>query len=264
MADRDRMLERLAVLGRTPAPPGLLETVLRRTGTGYWYAEADSPLGPVLIGHGPRGIAAIRLAAEGAAAFETWFEAEHGVTIRPEPVLPAAIREAFEARLAGRHRVLPLDLGRRTPFQQSVLQAAATIPRGQVRTYSWVAREIGHPAAVRAVGTALAHNPVPLAVPCHRVVPSDLHLGRYSCGGPEQKRQALLFEGLDVEGLERLAGAGVRFVGSDTTRVFCTPSCAAARRIKPAHEVRFRSEREARGAGYRPCTLCRPAAADAA
>lgn len=264
MAERDRTLERLAALGRTPAPPGLLETVLRGAGTGYWYAEADSPLGPVLVGHGPRGIAAVRPAADGAETFEAWFRAEQGVTIRPEPALPEAIRAAFEACLAGRRVVVPLDLRGRTAFQQSVLHVARSIPRGQVRTYGWVAREIGHPAAVRAVGTALARNPVPLAVPCHRVVPSDLHLGRYSCGGPEQKRQALLSEGLDVDRLERLAGAGVRFLGSDTTHVFCTPSCAAALRITPSHEVRFRSEREARGLGYRPCSLCRPAATEAA
>ena len=264
MAEPDRALERLAALGRTPAPPGLLEATLRRAGTGYWYAETGSPLGPVLVGHGPRGIAAVRLAADGAGVFETWFRAEHGMSIRPERALPDAIQDAFEACLAGRRTVLPLDLGGRTSFQQSVLHAARSIPRGQVRTYGWVAREIGHPAAVRAVGTALARNPVPLAIPCHRVVPSDLHLGSYSCGGPEQKRIALEFEGLDVDRLELLAARGVRFLGSDTTHVFCTPSCAAARRIMPSHEVQFRSEREARAAGYRPCSLCRPAAMDAA
>lgn len=263
MTDRDPVLERLAALGRTPAPEGLLTRVLAQTGTGYRYAEAPSPLGPVLIGHGPHGIAAVRLAADGADAFEAWFRAEHGAVIRPEPVLPQEIRASFEARLAGRRRSLPLDLGGRTSFQQSVLRAAVTIPRGQVRTYAWVAREIGHPAAVRAVGTALARNPVPLAVPCHRVVPSDLHLGRYSCGGPEQKRQALLFEGLDVDRLEHLAGAGVRFLGSDTTHVFCTPSCAAAVRIAPSHEVRFRSAPHALSAGFHPCHHCRPVAAAA-
>ncbi len=264
MAEPDRALERLAALGRTPAPRGVLEAVLQRAGSGYWYAPAESPLGPVLVGHGPRGIAGVRRAADGHQVFEAWFRAEHGATIRPERALPDAIRQVWEACLAGRRVVVPLDLGGRTPFQQSVLRAAETIPRGQVRTYGWVAREIGHPAAVRAVGTALARNPVPLAIPCHRVVPSDLHLGSYSCGGPEQKRQALASEGLDVDRLERLAAAGVRYLGNDTTHVFCTPSCAAARRIRPSHEVRFRSEHEARAVGYRPCSVCRPAATEAA
>lgn len=264
MTDLDPALERLAVLGRTPAPEGLLTRVLISTGTGYWYAQAPSPLGPVLVGHGPHGIAAVRLAADGAGAFEAWFRAEQGVVIRPEPRLPDEVLVSFEARLAGQRRTIHLDLGGRTPFQQSVLHAAVTIPRGQVRSYAWVAREIGHPAAVRAVGTALAHNPVPLAVPCHRVVTSDLHLGRYSCGGPEQKRRALAYEGLDVDRLERLAGAGVRFLGSDSTHVFCTPACADAVRIRPRHEVSFRSAAEALAAGYHPCDHCRPVVAAAA
>ncbi len=263
MTARDPALERLAALGRTPAPDGLLVEVLTQTGTGYWYAQAPSPLGPVLIGHGPHGIAGIRLAADGAEAFEAWFRAERGVVVRPEPVLPEEILAAFEAGLAGRRRAVRLDLAGRSNFQRSVLHAAGTIPRGQVRSYGWVAREIGHPAAVRAVGTALARNPIPLVVPCHRVVPSDLQLGRYSCGGPEQKRQALLFEGLDVDRLERLAGAGVRFLGSDSTHVFCTPSCADAVRITPRHEVRFRSAAEALSAGYTPCRHCRPVGAAA-
>jgi O-6-methylguanine DNA methyltransferase len=218
----------------------------------------------VLVGHGPRGIAGVRLAEAGDEAFEAWFLTEHGIGIRPEEALPDAIRQTFGARLAGRRVAVPLDLSGRTPFQQSVLFAAGTIPRGQVRTYAWVAREAGHPAAVRAVGTALARNPVPLVVPCHRVVPSDLHLGRYSCGGPEEKRRALLSEGLDVDRLERLAESGVRFLGSDTTHIFCTPSCAAAVRVTPRHEVRFGSAAEAFSAGDRPCKLCRPAAPVAA
>lgn len=258
MVGPEPALERL---GRTPAPAGLLEAVLHATGTGYWYATAPSPLGPVLVAHGPRGIAGVRLAADGAQRFEDWFLAEHGVRVRPEAALPGAVLEAFEARLAGRRPSLPLDLGGRTPFQRSVLQATARIPRGQVRTYGWLAREIGHPAAVRAVGTALARNPTALVIPCHRVVPSDLRLGRYSCGGPEQKRLALVAEGLDVDRLERLADAGVRYLGSDTTHIFCTPSCSAALRVTPRHEVRFGSEHQARAAGYRPCRLCRPAAA---
>lgn len=260
MVDRDAVRERLQALGRTPAPSGLLEGLLQATGTGYRYAPAPSPLGPVLVGHGPRGIAAVRLAAEGADRFEAWFLAEHGIRIRAQAALPDAVLQAFEARLEGRRRTLAVDLAGRTPFQQSVLHATAGIPRGQVRTYAWVAREIGHPAAVRAVGTALARNPAPLVIPCHRVVPSDLHLGRYSCGGPEEKRQALLAEGVDVDRLERMADAGVRYLGSDTTHIFCTPSCSASLRVMPRHEVRFHSEREARAAGYRPCRLCRPAA----
>jgi O-6-methylguanine DNA methyltransferase len=156
-----------------------------------------------------------------------------------------------------------VDLGALTDFQRAVLGATRTIPRGEVRTYGWVAREIGRPGAVRAVGTALGHNPIPLVIPCHRVVQGDWRLGNYSGGGPEAKRLVLATEGVDADELEALARAGVRFHGSDTTRIFCVPSCRDARRITLAHRIAFGSEREARAAGYRPCRVCRPAAAAA-
>jgi O-6-methylguanine DNA methyltransferase len=139
-----------------------------------------------------------------------------------------------------------------------VWQKALEIPRGEVRPYGWIAAEIGRPKAVRAVGTALAHNPVPLVVPCHRVVRSDGLLGNYSLGGPENKRRILAAEGLDPEALESEAGRGIRFVGSDTTKIVCLPTCQHARRIMARHRVPFASLGAARGAGYRPCKRCRP------
>lgn len=79
-----------------------------------------------------------------------------------------------------------------------------TIPTGQVRSYQWVAKEIGAERAARAVGTALARNPIPLLIPCHRVVRSDGSLGEYSGGGPSVKAKLLAFEGVDLENLTRL------------------------------------------------------------
>jgi len=111
---------------------------------------------------------------------------------------------------------------------------------------------------VRAVGTALAHNPVPLVVPCHRVVRSDGLLGQYSLGGPGNKRAILATEGLDADELEELARAGIRYVGSDTTRIYCLPSCHNARRISDRHRVPFRSAGASEAAGYRACRECRP------
>ena len=65
-------------------------------------------------------------------------------------------------------------------------------------------------------------------------------------------------EGIDTAEVERLAGSGVRYTGSDTTNIYCYPSCRHARRTSARHEVRFHSAQEAREAGYRPCKVCRP------
>ena len=123
---------------------------------------------------------------------------------------------------------------------------ALEIPRGEVRPYGWIAAEIGRPKAVRAVGTALGHNPVPLIVPCHRVVRSDGMIGQYSLGGPENKRTILAEEGANPDELEALARAGVRYFGSDTTRIYCLPTCRDARRVTARHLVHFPSATERR------------------
>ncbi len=79
-----------------------------------------------------------------------------------------------------------------TPFQWKVLKAVLEIPLGETRSYQWVARRIGRPGAVRAVGTALSKNPYPLIIPCHRVIHSDGTLGKY--GGRDDGRKAELLE----------------------------------------------------------------------
>lgn len=96
---------------------------------------------------------------------------------------------------------LPLDLGGTRGFTRDALNAAAQIPYGQTRSYWWVSVRAGNPRAMRAVGQAMATNPVPLIVPCHRVVRSDGSLGGFGGGGPEQKRQLL-----ELESREFMAG----------------------------------------------------------
>ena len=86
-----------------------------------------------------------------------------------------------------------------TPFQRAVLLECARIPKGQTRTYSQVARAIGKPHAARAVGNALAKNPLAPIIPCHRVVRSDGKLGGYSAkGGADRKRKMLEREGVKL------------------------------------------------------------------
>jgi O-6-methylguanine DNA methyltransferase len=151
-----------------------------------------------------------------------------------------------------------LDLNGLTPFQRLVLEKTREIPYGEVRSYQWVAREIGAKRAVRAVGTALAKNPIPFLIPCHRVVRTDGQIGHYSAGGSTMKSKILAFEGVDVERLARLAGRRIRFVGNDATRIFCLPTCEAARRAHKSQAVYLITQRDAARRGYRPCQHCRP------
>lgn len=87
-----------------------------------------------------------------------------------------------------------LDLSAATPFQRRVWEITRLIPRGETRSYAWVAEQIGKPEAARAVGQALGRNPLPIIIPCHRVLTSDGRLGGFS-GGLEMKKQLLRLEG---------------------------------------------------------------------
>ena len=256
----DRLTDDLAAL-RHPAPAGLLPKVLAATGLADGYVVRDSPLGPIYVAFNDRGVSSVDIAAD-PATFERSFEDGFGRPVVPAAGLPGTIATRLDRAIAeGRPGDLPLDLSSVTEFQARVLLKTAEIPRGEVRPYGWVAREIDSPSATRAVGSALARNPVPVIVPCHRVVRSDGALGQYSLGEPGNKRHLLESEGIDLGRLDDLAERGIRWIGSDTTRIFCHPTCRDARRITDARRVEFRSEADARKHGYRPCKRCRPAAA---
>lgn len=240
------------------APPRVRPAVLIEVGLADAYARIDSPIGPLTVAWNGRGVSVVDAAGDDAA-----FEARHRAVTGREAfamdALPERLANAIERRLGGDRRVrIDLDLRGHSPFEQDVWHKALEIPRGEVRPYGWVAAEIGRPRAVRAVGTALGHNPVPLIVPCHRVVRTDGTIGQYSLGGPANKRTILRSEGLDPEGMEAQAAAGIRYTGSDTTGIFCLPTCRHARRVTYAHRLWFRSARAAADAGYRPCKICRP------
>ncbi len=104
----------------------------------------------------------------------------------------------------------------------------------------------------------MARNPIPLIIPCHRVVRSDGTIGAYSLGGPHVKWELLTHEGADPVHLEDLAEHQVRVQGNTSTHIFCNPTCRAIRRSKPGNVVPFRSGSAAEAAGFRACELCRP------
>jgi O-6-methylguanine DNA methyltransferase len=223
------------------------------------YAVLDTTLGRLHIAYRGRVICGVSVATDDAT-FEQRCAERYGVRpkrdAKPPTWLITVVRNHLEGRRPFREAVDLLGL---TPFQQRVLEQIRKIPRGEVRPYTWVAREIGFPKAVRAVGTALGKNPIPLLIPCHRVIRSEGTLGEYSAGGTALKERILTLEGVDLPELKTLRRLGKRFRGSRNTRIFCLPTCYSRKWAKERHTVYFASTTEAQQAGYRPCKLCRPA-----
>lgn len=154
------------------------------------YLVRKGPLGPLVVSYGELGITCCEPGAD-TDGFEEAYAKRFGRQVVPASSVPGDLSEALDLALrTGRLGRLAVDLRSVTPFQAEVLRFVATIPPGEVRSYAEVAAAVGRPAAVRAVGTAVAVNPVPVLIPCHRVVRSDGSIGNYRYG-PEMK-QALL------------------------------------------------------------------------
>ena len=236
---------------RRSMPAATEPAVALGTGLAGGFTEFDSPVGSVIVSFNIRGVSSVQL----ADGFDPFRSDVRLIEAAPPKGWDTKINRAIER---GRPGDLPMDLTSVTEFQHSVLVVAAAIPFGQVRPYGWLAAQIGNPGAVRAVGSTMAKNPVPLIIPCHRVVRSDGKIGNYSLGGAHNKTELLDHEGVDVEQLTSLASRNIRFTGSDTTKIFCHPTCAHARRTSRAHTVEFRSLADAEAHGYRACKVCRP------
>lgn len=229
------------------APPRSCRDVLADS-----YEQVDD----VWVAFSERGI---RMIHRGTfEEFHAAYTARCGCTLKAG-TLPDALRRQVHAALHGegvdKPRVDWTD--ELSDLERDVLGTLTRIPRGEVRTYEWVARQVGRPKAVRAVGSVCAKNTVPFVVPCHRVVPSTGGVGQYAFG-PALKREMLRREGVDVDALENLGRKGVRYIGSKTTKIVCFPTCRDARRIREENRVPFRAAGEATEKGYRPCRRCQP------
>lgn len=122
-----------------------------------------------------------------------------GRSLRRDPSPSAVLIDTIRARLDG-DAALVVNLEGETLFRRAVLAAVGGIPRGEVRTYAQVAAAVGRPRAARAVGEVMRTNPIPVLIPCHRVVRTGGHLGNYT-PDPETKRRLLEWEGaLQVTG----------------------------------------------------------------
>ncbi len=141
----------------------------------------DSPLGPLTVAVGAAGVRSVVIGGVSVAG-------------DPEPGVSGAFQAYFAGDLDALDEV-PVDLEGRSPFCRQVLLALARIRPGQVVTYGGLGAAIGRPSAARAVGRAVGSNPVPVVIPCHRVVAGNGSLGGYS-GGLDVKRWLLAHEGV--------------------------------------------------------------------
>jgi methylated-DNA-[protein]-cysteine S-methyltransferase len=172
----------------------LIRTRLLEQYAGIRLAVFQTRLGWVGLAWTTRGIIALNLPrATRAHALRDLQRAFPLATVVNAP--PAIVRELREYAQGHRHRFdLPLDWSSLKPFQRAVLETAKQIPFGETRSYGWIAEQIGKPRAARAVGQALRSNPIPIILPCHRVVRGDGGLGGYA-GGIALKRKLLTLEG---------------------------------------------------------------------
>ena len=163
------------------------------------YARVDSPLGTLVAAGTERGL--LRLAYEDfdGGLDEVLDHLAHRVSprIAEAPARLDAVRRELDEYFEGGRRDfdVPIDWSLTTGFTQKVLRATAAIPFGSVSSYAGVAADAGSPRATRAAGNALGSNPVPIVVPCHRVLRSGGRLGGYT-GGVDKKEHLLRLEGV--------------------------------------------------------------------
>ncbi len=198
-ADEEEMERtlRAALHGDTVAPPSIVDAAEAAGLLDVAYARLDSPVGTLVLASTPQGLARLAYVDEGQedAVMEE-------IAGRLSPRMLSAPRRLDEPRreldeyFAGRRRGfdLTLDLRLLSDFTRRILAATAEIPYGEVSTYKQVATAAGSPRGSRAAGNALGSNPLPIVLPCHRVLHSGGGLGGYT-GGLARKRVLLAIEG---------------------------------------------------------------------
>jgi methylated-DNA-[protein]-cysteine S-methyltransferase len=160
-----------------------------------YYCTIATPIGRVLVAAGDAGLVRVSF-RRSERSFVAEIRRRLGAEVVRSPERTADVVHQLRAYFAGERRAFDvhLDLRHLTPFHRRVLLAAAEVPAGQVVSYGEIARRIGRPGGSRAVGQALGRNPIPIVIPCHRVIAAGGRLGGYT-GGLAIKRKLLRLEG---------------------------------------------------------------------
>jgi methylated-DNA-[protein]-cysteine S-methyltransferase len=223
----------------------------------------DSPIGPLLIAKSEQGVVLVEYleSARGATASRALRRA--GVEILEDVAETETFYQQILEYLAGERTRLgwPLDYRLATSdFQREVLQVTGALPYGAVTSYARLAREMGRPTATRAVAQALRHNPLPLVVPCHRVVGGTGALTGYAGDNLPLKERLLALEGVPVAHTRRQPRIAreAMYVRADHDTEYCVPSCGSLSTLPLWRLTLFGSRERAESSGLAPCSACRP------
>jgi len=223
------------------------------------YGVFPSPLGPILLARSEHGVSLIEYLGRDGAAGSRLFGAA-GIDARENAADLEGLHRELLDYLQGRRTRLDWRLDMRlarSDFERAVLQATAAVPYGAVSSYTGIAGDVGKPAAVRAVAQALRHNPVPIVVPCHRIVGLQGDLVGYAGNRLGLKERLLGLEGVPTEHA-RIARGAMYHYDPNPDRQYCLPTCGDIGR-RPLGQVRLFARRElAEATGLAPCTDCRP------
>lgn len=170
-----------------------------------WYTTYSSPLGKIELAATERGLVRVDFGRNCSRSLllKELYNQYPTYSIKENPVPFRNIKKWLDNYFSGKKVSLissniSFDFHVGTKFQQSVWKALCRIPYGQVRSYKWVAEQIGNRKSVRAVGQANGRNPIPILVPCHRVINADGSIGGYS-GGLDIKKKLMAIEGILVK-----------------------------------------------------------------
>jgi methylated-DNA-[protein]-cysteine S-methyltransferase len=228
------------------------------------YRVFPSPLGHILIARSEHGVSLVEYLHRGTDLRASRLSRVAGVELQEDGAEVETLhRELLEYLRGDRTRLeWPLDLRlARSDFHRAVLRATAAIPYGAVTSYAGIAAEIGKPAATRAVAQALRWNPLPIVVPCHRIVGTSGALTGYSGDRVGLKRELLAVEGIQAKGKRsdsRVARDTLYHYEANDQHEYCLPTCGEIAR-RPIGRVTLLASRELAGSlGLVPCTSCRP------
>ncbi len=226
------------------------------------YRVFSSPLGPILVARSEQGVSLVEYLARGGVTASRLFRVA-GVEAQEDGADLERFHREILDYLAGRRTRLdwPLDLRlARSDFHRAVLRATAAIPYGAVSSYAGIARDIGQPGAVRAVAQALRRNPVPIVVPCHRIIGSDGNLVGYAGSRIDMKERLLGVEGVPTihARTPRIERHAMYHYDPNPARQYCLPTCGDIARRPLGRVTLFGHREQAEAAGLEPCVDCRP------